>query len=81
MPTIPAFHTHSALYEPRHRRVYHDTNDCLDGQMIDKKHRIAGTATNSYGWSARTLAQYRLYEFAPVLALLRPWLKREKTKG
>jgi hypothetical protein len=39
----PAYHTDSPEYEPRHRNVYHDHNNCPEGEKIEKKHRTPGT--------------------------------------
>jgi hypothetical protein len=39
----PAYHTNSVEYEPKHREVYHDHNNCPDGKRIKDEHREQGT--------------------------------------
>ena len=43
MAIVPAFHTDSEEYLPKHREVYHDHDDCADGKRILLKHRKQGT--------------------------------------
>jgi hypothetical protein len=44
MGKIPAFHTNSPEYGPKHRNVYHDQSECGYGKEIKPWHRIDGTA-------------------------------------
>jgi hypothetical protein len=43
MGKIPAFHTTSPEYGPKHRNVYHDQSECGYGKEIEPKHRVDGT--------------------------------------
>jgi hypothetical protein len=36
---VNPFHTTSLQYEPTHRNVYHDNNQCSDGKRIKPEHR------------------------------------------
>lgn len=37
MSKVPPYHTNSPEYEPRHREVYHDDDDCYDGKAIQQR--------------------------------------------
>jgi hypothetical protein len=37
------FHTNAQEYPPRQRQVYHDRDECFEGQKIKDKDRKAGT--------------------------------------
>jgi len=43
MAKVPAYHTNSPEYPPKHREVYHDHDNCPDGKRIQAKHRENGT--------------------------------------
>ena len=43
MAKVPAYHTDSEEYLPKHREVYHDDDECYEGKKIEKKHRKDGT--------------------------------------
>jgi hypothetical protein len=43
MAKVPAYHTDSPEYPPKHREVYHDHDDCHDGKAIKPEHRKPGT--------------------------------------
>jgi hypothetical protein len=43
MAKVPAYHTDSPEYPPKHREVYHDHDDCHDGKAIKSWHRKSGT--------------------------------------
>jgi hypothetical protein len=43
MAKVPAYHTNSPEYPPKHRNVYHDHDDCPDGKRILERHRITGS--------------------------------------
>jgi hypothetical protein len=43
MAKVDAYHTDSEEYEPKHREVYHDHDNCSDGKKIEAKHRKSGT--------------------------------------
>jgi hypothetical protein len=43
MTRVPAFHTNSQEYPPKHREVYHDKDTCPDGKRIQPQHRESGT--------------------------------------
>jgi len=40
---IAPFHTDAREYLPRNRQVYHDQDNCFEGQKIKDKHRKPGT--------------------------------------
>jgi hypothetical protein len=42
MAKCPPFHTDSEEYKPKHREVYHDDDECSEGEKIEKKHRKDG---------------------------------------
>jgi hypothetical protein len=43
MAKVPAYHTDSPEYPPKHREVYHDKDTCPDGKRIKPEHRKPGT--------------------------------------
>ncbi len=43
MPTPTLYHTNSLEYEPKHRNVHHNNENCPDGKRIKKEHRVEGT--------------------------------------
>ena len=43
MAKVAPFHTDSDEYPPKHREVYHDHDDCFEGNKIKDKHREEGT--------------------------------------
>jgi hypothetical protein len=43
MAKVSPYHTDSEEYEPKHREVYHDHDDCYEGKKIQAKHRKNGT--------------------------------------
>ena len=43
MAKVAPYHTNSPEYEPRHREVHHDHDNCHDGRAIKPQHRVAGT--------------------------------------
>jgi hypothetical protein len=45
MAKVAAYHTNSPEYEPRHREVYHDHDDCFDGKRIKQEHKEQGTGS------------------------------------
>lgn len=45
MTKVGPYHTNSLEYEPKHRNVYHDHDDCPDGKRILSKHRESGTGS------------------------------------
>lgn len=40
---VAPYHTNSREYPPEHRNVYHDHDDCPEGQRIQPRHRLSGT--------------------------------------
>lgn len=48
MPTVPAYHTNSPEYPPKHREVYHDKDTCPDGRRIKREHRETGTGNKKH---------------------------------
>jgi len=40
---VAPYHTNSPEYAPKHREVYHDHDNCHDGQAIQLRHRENGT--------------------------------------
>lgn len=43
MGKVPAFHTNSPEYPPKHREVHHNDDRCEDGKRIKSWHRESGT--------------------------------------
>lgn len=54
---VAAYHTDSPEYEPKHREVYHDRDDCKDGKRIEARHRKSGTGGKRLCDECRRLAQ------------------------
>jgi hypothetical protein len=48
MATVPAYHTNSIEYEPKHREVYHDKDTCPDGKRIKPQHLEKGTGNKKH---------------------------------
>jgi hypothetical protein len=48
MAKVPAFHTDSEEYLPKHREVYHDKDTCPDGKKIEEKHRKDGDGNKKH---------------------------------
>jgi hypothetical protein len=38
MAKVAAYHTNTLEEPPKHREVYHDHNDCIEGKKIQLRH-------------------------------------------
>jgi hypothetical protein len=46
MAKVTPYHTDAQEYPPEHRKVYHDKDNCPDGQRILPQHRKSGMGTD-----------------------------------
>jgi hypothetical protein len=44
MTKVRPYHTDETEYAPEHRSVYHEYDDCKDGQRLQLEHRVHGGA-------------------------------------